>query len=35
MDYSIHDAIKSSFNKIIFIICKDIEKDFKEIIGNR
>jgi CTP:molybdopterin cytidylyltransferase MocA len=35
MDYSIYDAIKSGFNKIIFIIRKDIEKDFKEIIGNR
>lgn len=35
MDYSIHDAIKYGFNKIIFIIRKDIEKDFKEIIGNR
>lgn len=35
MDYSIHDAIKAGFNKIIFIIRKDIEQDFKERIGNR
>lgn len=35
MDYSVHDAIKAGFNKIVFIIRKDIEKDFKEIIGNR
>ena len=35
MDYSIYDAIKSGFNKIIFIIRKDIEKNFKEVIGNR
>lgn len=35
MDYSIHDAIKAGFNKIIFIIRKDIENDFKERIGNR
>ena len=35
MDYSIHDAIEAGFNKIIFIIRKDIEQDFKEIIGNR
>ena len=35
MDYSIHDAIEVGFNKIIFIIRKDIEKDFKERIGNR
>ena len=35
MDYSIHDAIKAGFNKVIFIIRKDIEADFKERIGNR
>lgn len=35
MDYSIHDAIKAGFNKIVFIIRKDIEADFREIIGNR
>ncbi|MGX8680960.1 MAG: nucleotidyltransferase family protein [bacterium] len=35
MDYSIHDAIEAGFNKIIFIIRKDIEKDFKEVIGDR
>lgn len=35
MDYSIHDAIKAGFNKIVFIIRKDIEEDFKEVIGNR
>ena len=35
MDYSIHDALKAGFNKIVFIIRKDIEADFKEVIGNR
>ena len=35
MDYSIHDAIEAGFNKIIFIIRKDIEADFREMIGNR
>jgi len=35
MDYSIHDALEAGFNRIIFIIRKDLEKDFKEIIGNR
>ena len=35
MDYSIHDAIKAGFNKIIFVIRKDIEADFRERIGNR
>ncbi|MBE5783564.1 MAG: nucleotidyltransferase [Clostridiales bacterium] len=35
MDYSIHDAIKAGFEKIVFIIRKDIEKDFREVIGER
>ena len=35
MDYSIHDAIAAGFNKIIFVIRKDIEADFRERIGNR
>lgn len=35
MDYSIFDAVRAGFNKVIFIIRKDIEKDFLEIIGNR
>ena len=35
MDYSIHDALEAGFNKIVFIIRKDIEADFKEVIGNR
>lgn len=35
MDYSIHDALEAGFNKIVFIIRRDLEKDFKEIIGNR
>ena len=35
MDYSIYDARKAGFDKIVFIIRKDIENDFKEIIGRR
>lgn len=35
MDYSIHDAIEAGFNKIVFIIRKDIKEAFQEIIGNR
>ena len=31
MDYSIHDALEAGFNKIVFIIRKDLEEDFKEI----
>lgn len=35
MDYSIHDAVEAGFDKIVFIIRKDIEEDFREVIGNR
>lgn len=35
MDYSIYDAIEAGFNKVVFIIRKDLEADFKEVIGNR
>lgn len=35
MDYSIHDALEAGFNKIVFIIRKDLDQDFREIIGNR
>ena len=35
MDYSIYDALEAGFDKVVFIIRKDLEKDFKEVIGNR
>lgn len=35
MDYSIHDAIEVGFNHVVFIIRKDIEKEFKDVIGDR
>lgn len=35
MDYSIYDAVKAGFNKVVFIIRKDIEEAFAEMIGNR
>lgn len=35
MDYSIYDAIQAGFDKVVFVIRKDLEKDFKEVIGNR
>ncbi len=35
MDYSIHDALEAGFNKIVFIIRKDLEEDFRRIIGDR
>ena len=35
MDYSIHDAIQAGFDKVVFIIRRDIEEDFRRIIGDR
>ncbi len=35
MDYSIYDAKEAGFDKVVFIIRKDIEAEFKEVIGNR
>lgn len=35
MDYSIFDAMEAGFDKVVFVIRKDLEKDFKRIIGNR
>ena len=35
MDYSIHDAVAAGFDKPVFIIRKDIEQDFREVIGTR
>ncbi len=35
IDYSIKYAIEAGFDEVIFVIRKDIDKQFKEIIGNR
>ena len=35
MDYSIHDALEAGFNKVVFIIRKDLEDEFKRVIGDR
>lgn len=35
MDYSIHDALEAGFNKVVFIIRKDIEEEFRQVIGNK
>lgn len=35
MDYSIYDAVSAGFDKVVFVIRKDLEKDFKEVIGDR
>ena len=33
IDYSIYDAMRAGFGKLVFVIRKDIEKDFREIVG--
>ena len=35
MDYSIRDALEAGFNKIVFIIRRDLEEEFKSTIGAR
>lgn len=35
IDYSIYDAIQAGFGKVVFVIRKSIESDFKEFIGNK
>lgn len=35
IDFSVHDAVKSGFSKAVFIIKKEIEKDFREVCGKR
>ena len=35
LDFSVYDAMEAGFNKVVFVIKKEIEKDFKEIVGKR
>jgi dTDP-glucose pyrophosphorylase len=35
MDYSVFDALRAGFNKLVFVIRRDIERPFKETIGRR
>ena len=35
LEYSIYDALRAGFDKVVFLIRKDIEKDFREVIGSR
>ena len=35
MDYSIHDALEAGFNKVVFIIRRDLEEEFRKVIGER
>lgn len=35
MDYSIHDAMEAGFDRVVFIIRRDIENAFEQAIGGR
>lgn len=35
IDFSVYDAKAAGFNKVVFIIKHEIEKEFKEIVGQR
>lgn len=35
MEYSIYDAIRAGFSKVVFIIKKEIEETFREVIGKK
>jgi dTDP-glucose pyrophosphorylase len=35
LDYSVYDAIRAGFGKVVFIIRPDIEADFKEAMGSK
>ena len=35
MDYSVHDAVEAGFDRVVFIIRRDIYNDFREVAGDR
>ena len=35
VDYSLYDALRAGFERIVFVIKKEIEADFEEVIGRR
>lgn len=35
LDFSVYDAKKAGFSKVVFIVREDMQDDFKELIGNR
>ncbi|NLL78120.1 MAG: nucleotidyltransferase [Clostridiales bacterium] len=35
MDFSLYDAVKAGFEKVVFVIKRENENDFKEVIGKR
>ncbi len=35
MEYSIYDAVEAGFDKVVFVIRRDIETDFREAVGKK
>ncbi len=35
LDYSVFDAVRAGFEDVVFIIRKDIEEDFRRVVGSR
>jgi len=35
LDYSVHDAMRAGFDRVVFLIRRDLEKDFRAQIGGR
>jgi CTP:molybdopterin cytidylyltransferase MocA len=35
MEYSIYDAIRAGFGKVVFIIRKEFEQEFRDIFGSK
>jgi dTDP-glucose pyrophosphorylase len=35
LDYSVHDAMRAGFDRVVFLIRRDIEKDFRAMVGAR
>lgn len=35
LEYSVYDALRAGFGKVIFVIRKELEQDFNEVFGNK
>lgn len=35
LDYAVHDAVLAGFNKVVFIVRRDIYEDFRQVLGNQ
>lgn len=35
LEYSVYDAMKAGFGKVVFVIRQDIEKDFRQLVGKK